>query len=570
MYKIYNCGELRINDNNKKVILYGWIDSIREMKNKIFIDLRDFYGITQLIINKINLKFNIKNEYVVKTYGKVILRKNINYNIKTGNIEILVKKIKILNKSKNLPFNFKKKIKINKYKIFKYRYLYLRNNEFKNNLIKKSEIINIIRLYFIKKKFLEIETPFLVKSTSEGARNFIIPSRKKIGYFYSLPQSPQTFKQLLMIGGISKYYQIVKCFRDEDLRKDRQTEFLQLDIEISFLNIKKILFIISKFIKFLFYKIKKIKLLNIKILSYKKILKNYNNDKPDLRKQIFKLNLKNKYFKKKNNIYLNLILPNFLNINNLINIKKNIYFILKKYIKYKYIYIYNFKNNIKNKKIFKNNNIINKIIKKNFFTKYDILLILKIKNKNYIKNIIYILNNFLLKSKYSKIIDIPYFIYKYPLFKYNIKKKKIESYHHPFTKPYNKNFNKLNINNINKYLSYSYDLIINGKEIGSGSIRIKNKNMQIKIFKLLGLSKKKIKEKFGYFLKALEYGTPPHGGIGIGIDRLILILLNKKDIKEIIAFPKNFINKDLMIGSPSKINYKKLLKLGIKIIKNNK
>ncbi|WGH24753.1 MAG: aspartate--tRNA ligase [Candidatus Shikimatogenerans bostrichidophilus] len=544
MYRTHNCGELNKKHCNSIVKLSGWVHSIRLMKKITFIDLRDFYGITQLLIPTI--KINIKKEYVIQIIGKVVKRKFPNFNINTGDIEIYVKKIKILNKSIKIPIDINKEYNKNKVKLFKYRYIYLRNLNLKNNLIIKSKILNIIRKFFIINNFLEIETPLLVKSTSEGARNFIVLYRKKLGYYYSLPQSPQTFKQLLMIGGIDKYYQIVKCFRDEDARKDRQPEFLQLDLEMSFINRKNIFNIIIKLIKYLLYKIHKIKFINIKILSYKNIIKKYNTEKPDLRYKVYELN-NNKFKYNINNKFLNykiygLILPNYFNI---VGINKDVIINLLKN-KINKILLYNYKNNIINKldnKVFNKIKLIKELINKEFFSNKDLLLFLILKKNKYYKTIKNKINNFLLKSKYLNNIYIPIIIYKFPLFKY--KNGKYYSYHHPFTKPYN---NKLKNN-----LADSYDLIINGIEVGSGSIRIDNSKMQNKVFKILGLSNNKIKKEFSFFLKSLKFGTPPHGGIGIGIDRLILSLLNKNNIIDFIAFPKNYLNKDLMIKTPSKI-----------------
>ncbi|WGH27572.1 MAG: aspartate--tRNA ligase [Candidatus Shikimatogenerans bostrichidophilus] len=562
MYRTHNCGELNIYDINKKVILSGWIHKIRKMKKYYFIDLRDFYGITQLLIDKKKILKKIYNEYLIKIKGIVYKRKKKNKLIKTGNIEVYVYKFYIINKSKFLPFNIEDNPKVSKKIRLKYRYLDLRRNKIKNNLIKKFKIINFIRNFFINKKFIELDTPFLVNNTLEGARNFIIPSRNYKGFFYSLPQSPQIFKQLLMISGFDKYFQIVKCFRDEDLRKDRQPEFTQLDIEMSFVKKKNIILIIEKFIKSLikkFYFQKKIK---FKKISYTKIVKYYKTDKPDLRYKLYNIKLKKKYFKKKyKKLYKKIfILPNFLNIKNIkINkIKSIINLFLKNY---NFFYFFYKKNK---KKIFKKKKYIKNIINKYFFSEYDIIIILLYKKKikfNY-KLFIKKINKFLLYSIYIKNILIPIWIINYPLFKYDFIKKKYNSFHHPFTAPVSK---KKNILYNNK--SKAYDLIINGIEIGSGSIRINKKKIQEKIFNLLKIKKKDIYKKFGFFLESLEYGTPPHGGIGIGIERLILLILNKNDIKDLIPFPKSLNNKDIMLNTPSKISHKELLKLGIKIIK---
>ncbi|BDT61578.1 MAG: hypothetical protein RDO_1060 [Flavobacteriales endosymbiont of Rhyzopertha dominica] len=560
MYRTHNCGELNILDINKKVILSGWVHNIRILKKYIFIDLRDYYGITKLFIKKKYYLFKINNEYLIRIKG-IVKKKNKN------NIEVHVYKINIINKSKILPFNINSNgiPKVSKKLRLKYRYLDIRRKVIKDNLIKRSNIINKIRQYFLKKKFIELETPLLVNNTIEGARNFIIPSRNFKGKFYSLPQSPQIFKQLLMIGGIDKYFQIAKCFRDEDLRKDRQTEFLQLDIEISFINkIKNIIKLIEKFIKYIFKKFYNQRIIRFKKIKYNKAIKKYNTDKPNLINKIYNINIKIKKIKKKYNI-LSFILPNFLNIKNFkINkIIKIINIIFKK--KYKKILIINNKNKYNNN--FKKKKILN-IIKKKFFSEYDILIIIIYNNNLKInKNKIFDKINKLLYNEaiYKKNILIPIWIINFPLFKYNIKNKKYYSYHHPFTCPIINN-NKLSYKNYSK----SYDLVINGIEIASGSIRINNYKLQKKIFNLLKIKKENINKNFKFFLNALKYGVPPHGGIGIGIDRLILLLLNKKDIKNLIPFPKNYYNKDIMLNSPSKINNNYLFKLGIKIIKKNK
>ncbi|WOX79088.1 aspartate--tRNA ligase [Candidatus Shikimatogenerans bostrichidophilus] len=559
MYRTHNCGELNIKDVNKKVILSGWVQNIRKFSKYYFIDLRDFYGITQLFINIKYILFKINNEFIIKVKGIVNERIKKNLLLSTGEIEVKVNYVTLINKSNILPFNIENNPKVSKKIRLKYRYLDIRREEIKNNLIFKSTILNKIRLFFFKKKFIELETPFLVKSTPEGAREFIIPSRNYKGLFYSLPQSPQIFKQLLMIGGIDKYFQIVKCFRDEDLRKDRQPEFLQLDIEMSFINKSKyIINIIEKLIKYLVNKYFNQKIINFKIIKYNKSIKYYKTDKPDLTNKIYKIKIKKNIINKLYNNYniLSFILPNFLNIKN-VNFKDIINIILI-YIKINKIFIIDNNNKINN--FFKNNKIIEYIIKKKFFSEYDILIILLHNNSNINCNKIFNkINKLLFNAIYKKNILIPIWLIDYPLFKYDINNKKYYSFHHPFTSP--KKNNKLSY----KSLSKAYDLIINGIEIGSGSIRINNKKLQEKIFYLLKFNKKDINNNFDFFLNALDYGTPPHGGIGIGIDRLILLLLNKQDIKDIIPFPKNYYNKDIMLNCPSIINDKILFQLGINI-----
>lgn len=580
MYRTHTCGSLSKKDIGKKVNLSGWIQTIKNLGSIVFINLRDYYGITQLVFYKKQIKKTEKlgREFVIKIIGKVIERKSKNYSNPTGEIEIEVYDLYIISNSLIPPFTIEDNTDGNEKIRMKYRYLDIRRNIIKNNLILRHKITLEIRKFFYKIGFLEIETPILTKYTPEGSRDFLVPSRINLGKFYSLPQSPQSFKQLLMIGGIDKYFQIVKCFRDEDFRKDRQLEFTQVDCEMSFVTKNDIYNLIEELISYLFKKIKKI---NIKIpficIPYKEAIKKYGSDKPDLRfgMEIYDFNnffkkKKNKFFDKKDFI-LGISIPNFSKYkkNKFLKFLKSIKSIknyLKKIIWIKYLYndiFFSSKKNFFSKKDFKKIKII--INGK----PGDVFLILSGKILNKVRKILgkirlEIANKIKLKKKKISVL----WVENFPLLKWDKKKKRYHCFHHPFTSPIEENINFFK-KNPEKIYAQSYDLIINGKEIGSGSIRIHNPSLQEEIFNFLGLSKKEIKLNFNFLIKALKYGAPPHGGIALGLDRLVTLFssFKKKSIRDFIAFPKNNSGYDLMINSPSKININKLKEINIKLIK---
>ncbi|WMC20305.1 MAG: aspartate--tRNA ligase [Enterobacteriaceae bacterium PSpyr] len=563
------CGDLNLSYINKKVTLCGWVDKIRIFRNVIFINIRDYKGITQVVFNSINkIIFNkalkLRNEYCIQIKGIVRkkLKKQINQK-KNSEIEIICYSLNIFNISQKIPINFEKK---NLEKIsLKYRYLDLRKPEMINRLKLRAKVCNYIRNFLNIKNFIEIETPILTKFTPEGSRNFLVPSRINKGKFYALPQSPQIFKQLLMISGFDRYYQIVKCFRDEDLRSDRQPEFTQIDIETSFMKYKNLIKLMKKMIYNLFLKIKKQNIGKIKTITFSESLRRYGSEKPDLRNPIELIEIKDIFLKMNK---LNFLPIDFYKYNNNI-----ICICIPKGTKININYIYNYN------KIINNNNLlwckiydINKnllYIKgniKKYINKKTLKLILKRVNAkkgdmiligSNVKEKIYNIMGNLRKKIGNKLnlINLNYwsiiFIINFPLFKKN-KYNKISSKHHPFT--------NLNINNINNlynnplfFFSNSYDIILNGYEIGGGSERIYNIKIQKIIFEILNIKKKEI-NNLNFLLEAFKYGVPPHAGIAFGLDRLIMLLTNTKNIKDVIAFPKTTSAKCLMTEAPSKIN----------------
>ncbi|WP_185849228.1 aspartate--tRNA ligase [Blattabacterium cuenoti] len=567
MYRTHNCGELSLKDIEKKVILSGWIQKIRNLGSLFFIDIRDYFGITQLIVSKKSVKenFSLEKEFLIKVEGKVVERLSKNYNIPTGEIEILVFHIDLLNSSLFPPFTIENKTDGNEEMRMIYRYLDIRRNPIKNNLIIRHNLVLETRNFLSKNGFLEIETPVLINDTPEGARSFVVPSRTHPNKFYALAQSPQLFKQLLMIGGIDKYFQIVKCFRDEDSRSDRQIEFTQIDCEMSFVEEHDVLVFFEYFIKHIFKKIKNIQLDSFPRISYSDAIKMYGTDSPDIRfsMSFVELNdlvkIKNISLLKEQEFVIGIKIKKCHDIHN--NDKINCFL---KTIENKNFFWIRYLHN--QTLLSSNQNFLNEKILK-IFVKYfkalpgDLLFFSygkKIKTRKELGKIrLKIADFFNLKD--PKIFK-PLWITDLPLLKWEERSKKYKSVHHPFTSPKEEDIHLLEKcpKNIR---SKSYDLIINGVEIGSGSIRIHNKNIQNLIFKHLGFSKREIESRFGFFIKAFEYGVPPHGGIAFGLDRLVNILEGNKNIKNFIAFPKNNYGKDLMINAPSLLEKEKLKEL---------
>jgi len=565
MLRTHTCGELRLKNIGSLVVLSGWVYKIRNKGKIIWLDIKDRYGITQLVFQKILLKKKLTNkiklitkESVLKISGIVLKRIHKNINIATGNIEIEVLDIKILNYSKALPFIIEDKVDKVESLRMKYRYLDLRKKAIFNKLIMRSNIVRIIRDYLNKSSFIEIETPILIKSTPEGSREFLVPSRIYSGQFYSLHQSPQVFKQLLMISGFDKYYQIVKCFRDEDLRSDRQPEFTQIDCEMSFMERKDILFFFENMIKNLFFDLKKIKLNNFLKISYLDVKKKYGTDKPDLRfdMHLVQLNYLVKIKKFKNFDDSGEI--SCICVKNSFSFSKKIidqldFFLKSKDLKLnKLIYIkYLLNGKIKSSinKFFKDSILLNLLSFANA-NLGDTLLILYGESED-VRNGLSVLRLKLANdlNLINKNTFFPLWVIDFPIAEKDKKTNKYTSLHHFFTSP-----KASSLSLLNKYplsvVSNSYDMVINGLEIGGGSIRIHNKILQNKIFKLF-FDKITLSREFDFLLNAFSYGCPPHGGIAFGLDRLCALLSKSNSIRNFIAFPKNNSGRDLMINAPS-------------------
>ena len=573
MYRTHNCGELRKSDIGKQVTLSGWVQKMRDKGFMIWVDMRDRYGISQLIFDEqrsskdlLNQAKSLGREFVIQIHGKVIERASKNQNIPTGDIEILVKELTILNSSATPPFTIEDNTDGGEELRMKYRYLDIRREPIKKNLILRHEITQQVRKYLSDNSFIEVETPCLIKSTPEGARDFVVPSRMHPEHYYALPQSPQIFKQLIMIGGLDKYYQIVKCFRDEDLRADRQPEFTQIDCEMSFVNESDVLEQFEGLILHLLKKFGKPIKSSFPKFTYKDAVENYGTDKPDLRFDIqineITENVKGKNF----NIFDNaeyigcLVLPEKSELS-----RKEIDN-LTDWVKRPQIgangilWIKNSgDNSIKSSfdKIFTSDDL-ESLIKDLESKSGDLILIMAGTKKETLEH----LGTLRLEigKRYDYInydLFCPAWITDFPLFEYDEEEKKFKSMHHPFTSPNEESLEFLNSNPEN-VIANAYDLVLNGNEIGGGSIRIHDYNIQIKIFEILGMSKKEYESQFGFLIEALKYGAPPHGGIAFGLDRLAAVLNNKDVIRDFIAFPKNNSGKDLMIDAPAKLTKEQL------------
>jgi len=579
--KEFNNASFNIKDVNKTVTLYGWVQKKRNLGGLVFIDLRDRSGIIQVVVRPENkyyeLASTLKNESVIKVIGEIVERENKNNKIKTGDIELSVNELELINSSIEIPFEITDNTTALEDTRLKYRYLDIRRNDIKNKLITRSKITMAVREFLDSEKFIEVETPILCKSTPEGARDYLVPSRVNKGRFYALPQSPQLFKQLLMVGGMEKYFQIAKCFRDEDLRADRQPEFTQIDIEMSFVEEQDVMNMAENLISHVFKKVKNIDIkLPLLKMKYNDAINIYGSDKPDLRFD--------------------------MKINDLSDVFKTTSFEVFK-------------------KVLDNNGIINAIVVKDAADKYSrkgldsltdyvktykatglaylkfneevtgsIIKVISENEINDIKNKLNIENNDLvliisgqqnivktslgaLRCKLAKDLDlINYNEYKllwitdFPSFEWSDEENRFMACHHPFTAPKDTDVDKLLTDKANCY-SKAYDMVINGYEAGGGSIRIHDEEIQNKMFEALELTKEQVKEKFGFFVDALKYGTPPHGGLAFGLDRLTMLLTNTENIRDVIAFPKTASANCLMSECPNEVDNKQLEELKIKINK---
>ena len=567
MFRNFNCGELNLENVGTTVILSGWVQKSRNLGNVLFIDLRDRYGITQLKFEQNNIQLfdkaqNLGREYVLKIVGKVVERESKNKNIKTGEIEVLVDELNILNPSKTPPFTIEDKTDGGEELRMKYRYLDIRRNKIKENLILRHKISSEARNYLNSIGFIDVETPYLIKSTPEGARDFIVPSRMNSGKFYALPQSPQTFKQLLMVAGIDKYYQIVKCFRDEDLRADRQPEFTQIDCEMSFVNQSQVLDTFEGLIKNLIFKIKNINVKGFKQITYEESISKYGTDKPDLRYDLEIIYLSETILDTE---FFNFFKYEFtagIKIESGSSISRKQIDNFSSYIKQQEVggdKLFNIKIN--------EDGVIKSTVDKFLsekdkcslasdlnLNKGDIAFFMSGERKN-ILSVLGKLRIFLAKSLdlINKNKFVPLWVIDFPLFEWDDENKRYSAMHHPFTAPKVDDIKKLSSNPL-QVKANAYDLVLNGSEIGGGSIRIHNKELQNQIFSLLGFTEKEASEQFGFLMNAFEYGAPPHGGIAFGLDRLCAVINGDESIRDYIAFPKNNSGKDIMIESPSIID----------------
>jgi aspartyl-tRNA synthetase len=598
LYKDHNCGELRIANAGDIVSLAGWVHRRRDHGGIIFIDLRDVTGITQVVFNPeisaqaYDIATELRSEYVIKISGQVIQRPpgTSNINLSTGEIEVLANELEILNRAKTPPFYINEEVDVEENLLLKYRYLQLRRLKLKENIILRHKVVSFMRNFLDSRGFIEIETPILIKSTPEGARDYLVPSRVQPGKFYALPQSPQQLKQLLMVSGFERYYQVARCFRDEDSRADRQPEFTQLDIEMSFIDEADILTLLEDLFTSLVENIKPDKkvIKPFPRLSYNEAIEKYGTDKPDIR---FGLEIKdvtdiveNSDFAifrnaiKNSNRVKGICLPGCAGysnkqLENLTNTAKS--FGAKGLITMALSQEYESFETLTEKHV---KSVIVKHLTldqiKRIIERFDAapgdLITLIAELPSTANRILSSLRNEM--GAQLQLIDENQlaflFIIDFPLFEWNEEMRRWEPMHHPFTAPLKEDIGLIE-NDPGKVRARHYDIVCNGYELSSGSIRIHNREMQEKIFKLLGYSKEEAENKFGQLLEAFEYGAPPHGGIAPGIDRLVMILAGEKSIREVIAFPKNQNAVDVMSNAPDYVSEEQLKELHLKIVDNN-
>ena len=570
-----------IKNVGSDVTLNGWVQKVRDLGGVIFIDLRDRSGIMQLVVRPESQSYKVasalKNEYVIKAKGKIVAREKANSNIPTGEIEVEVDNIELLNTSLEIPFEVSDNTTALEDTRLKYRYLDLRRNTLSSNLITRHKITLAVRNFLDKERFIEVETPVLCKSTPEGARDYLVPSRVNKGKLYALPQSPQIFKQLLMVGGIERYFQIAKCFRDEDLRADRQPEFTQIDIEMSFVEENDVMDLAERLVAHVFKEIKGIDIkLPLMKMKYDEAIEKYGSDKPDLRfgmeiediTDIFK-NTEIGFFK--SNIENGGVINAIVAKNAAGNYSRKEIDKLTEYVKtYKASGLAYLK--VEDELTGSIVKLMSDAEKKKLVTslsleKGDIVFIISDKY-NVTKTALGALRcklgrdlNLIDPSDYKLL-----WVVDFPSFEWSEEENRFVATHHPFTAPKDEDIDKLLTDKAHCY-SKAYDIVINGYEAGGGSIRIHDETVQEKMFEALELTPEQIKSKFGFFVDALKYGTPPHGGLAFGLDRLTMLLTGTENIRDVIAFPKTASASDLMSECPNVVDDAQLKELGIKIEK---
>ena len=580
MNRDHTCGELRKADVGKKVRLAGWVAKRRNLGSIVFIDLRDRYGITQITFDEAHSQLvkDVRNEYVIEVRGVVSLKETANPKLETGEIEVIAEDCKILSSAKTTPMIIADETDALEDLRLKYRYLDIRRNPIKDKLIMRDKVATIVRRVLHEDDFIEVETPILSKSTPEGARDYLVPSRLYKGKFYALPQSPQQYKQLLMIGGMDRYFQIARCFRDEDLRADRQPEFTQIDMEMSFADEEDIFAEVEKVMKAIFKEIKGVDDLSFPRVKYVDAMDKYGSDKPDLRFDNPMCNVTELFRNSAFSVFSNCVAEGgvikalvFHNATDKLSRKK--FDELNEFVKiYKakglaYLKYDNgeFTGSVNNALPAEEKKALVEELKLN---SGDVVLMVADK-KNIAETALGAIRKklgeelgLIDKDKFSFV-----WITEFPMYEYSEEEGRWVSAHHPFTAPRDEDVDKLTTDQANCY-SRAYDLVLNGYELLSGSVRIHDSQMQAKVFDALGLSKEQIKNKFGFFIEAFEYGAPPHCGVGIGIERLVMILSGTDNIKDVVAFPKTASAYCLMSDAPNTVDQDQLDFLSLQIKKD--
>ena len=582
--RTHYCGELRMKNIDEEVVLMGWVQKKRNLGGLVFVDLRDRSGICQIIFDTdiseeaFKTAEKLGSEYVLAVCGKVRERESKNPNMETGDIEIIASSIKVLNKSETPPIYIKDDDNVSEELRLKYRYLDLRKPSMQKTLMLRSKVANIVRNYLTENNFCEIETPFLIKPTPEGARDYLVPSRVNEGKFYALPQSPQIFKQLLMVSGMDRYFQIVKCFRDEDLRADRQPEFTQIDCEMSFVDEKDVMSIMEKMIQKLFKEILDVEVsLPLPVMSYKEAMERYGSDKPDTRFGYELTDISDLVKDCGFGVFANATKEG-MSVRG-INVEGKSDEISKKQLSK----IEDVAKTYKAKglawmRIGANNEVTSPIAK--FFTEEELYSILDRMNAKEGDLLLFVADKNsivfdalgqvrldvarkldLLNNKEYKML----WVTEFPLFEEDEETGRMIAKHHPFTSPLDEDVKNLENEDKTNLRAKAYDMVINGYEVGGGSIRISNSEIQQKMFKALGFSEEEANEKFGFLIDAFKYGTPPHGGIAFGLDRLVMILAGTTNIKDVIAFPKNQSAVCPMTNAPAVAEDTQLEELSIKV-----
>jgi len=580
--KKHNNTDFNIKNVNQSVELYGWVAKKRNLGGLVFIDLRDRSGIIQLVVRPENKYYEIasslKSESVIKAIGNIVERESKNTKIPTGEIEVIVEELELINQSNDLPFEITDNTTALEDTRLKYRYLDIRRDEIKDKLVTRSKITMAVRNFLADNGFIEVETPILCKSTPEGARDYLVPSRVNKGKFFALPQSPQIFKQLLMVGGVERYFQIAKCFRDEDLRADRQPEFTQIDMEMSFVDEEDVMNITENLVAHVFKEVKGVDInLPLMKMKYDDAINYYGSDKPDLRFDMKINDITDIFTNTEFTVFKNTIDNN--GVINCLVVKNNADKYSRKEIDKLTDYVKTYRasglawlkytenefsgsirkvvsdlelSNLKEKLNIEENDLILIVADKHNIAKTS-LGSLRCKLGKDLE---------LIKENDYKLL----WVVDFPSFEYSEQEDRYVACHHPFTSPKDEDVEKLTTDPANCY-SKAYDIVINGYEAGGGSIRIHNQEIQAKMFEALGFTEEQAKDKFGFFLEAFDYGTPPHGGLALGLDRLTMLLTNTENIRDVIAFPKTASASCLMSECPNTVDEKQLEELALKIEK---